>query len=123
VDERCNTLSDIRAFAQAGAGHVIQIKTPDVGSLEDIVEAVQACKRHGVQAYIGGSCAETEISAQVSVHLAVASQADMMLAKPGMGVDEGLTIVGNEQARLLADLASANATDAARRQGRPGHER
>jgi len=27
-----------------------------------------------------------------------------MLAKPGMGVDEGISIVGNEQSRLLATL-------------------
>jgi methylaspartate ammonia-lyase len=114
VDERCNTLSDIRAFAKAGAGHIIQIKTPDVGSFADVAEAVQACKQHGMRAYVGGSCAETEISAQVSVHVAVASQADMMLAKPGMGVDEGLTIVGNEQARLLAVLGSRNAATSAR---------
>ena len=53
---------------------------------------------------MGGSCTETDLSAGVSVHVAVATQSDMMLAKPGMGVDEGLTIVGNEQNRLLAAL-------------------
>jgi methylaspartate ammonia-lyase len=40
----------------------------------------------------------------MSVHVAVATQADMMLAKPGMGVDEAISIVGNEQSRLLALL-------------------
>jgi methylaspartate ammonia-lyase len=30
----------------------------------------------------------------------------MMLAKPGMGVNEGLAIVGNEQARALAEIAA-----------------
>jgi methylaspartate ammonia-lyase len=104
VDERCNTLDDIKAFAQAGAGHIIQIKTPDVGAVGDTVEAVLACKQHGVDAYVGGSCVETDLSAQVTTHIAVATQAEMMLAKPGMGVDEGLTIVGNEQSRLLALL-------------------
>jgi methylaspartate ammonia-lyase len=33
----------------------------------------------------------------------------MQLAKPGMGVDEALTIVGNEQARFLALLRAKNA--------------
>ncbi|TJV20320.1 MAG: methylaspartate ammonia-lyase, partial [Mesorhizobium sp.] len=42
--------------------------------------------------------------AQASVHVSVATQADMMLAKPGMGVDEAFSIVGNEQDRLLAIL-------------------
>jgi methylaspartate ammonia-lyase len=104
ADERCNTLSDIADFAKAGAGHILQIKAPDVGGLDDIIEAILICRRHGVRAYLGGSCAETDLSAKACVHVAVAAQADMMLAKPGMGVDEALTIVGNEQSRLLAQL-------------------
>ena len=104
ADERCNTLDDIRLFAEAGAAHLVQIKMPDVGSIADTARAVLLCKRHGVGAYVGEGCAETDLSARVSVHIAVATQADMMLAKPGMGVDEGISIVGNEQARLLAIL-------------------
>ncbi|TIQ62075.1 MAG: methylaspartate ammonia-lyase [Mesorhizobium sp.] len=104
VDERCNTLEDIRLFAEARAAHLIQIKTPDVGSLADTARAVLLCKENKVGAYVGGSCTETDLSAQASVHISVATQADMMLAKPGMGVDEAFSIVGNEQNRLLAML-------------------
>jgi methylaspartate ammonia-lyase len=104
VDERCNTLADVREFAAARAGHIAQIKMPDVGELGDTVEAVLACRGHGMGAYVGGSCAETDLSARASVHVAVATQADMMLAKPGMGVDEGFSIVTNEQSRLLRQL-------------------
>ncbi|RWN96203.1 methylaspartate ammonia-lyase [Mesorhizobium sp.] len=104
VDERCNTLEDIRLFAEAKAAHLVQIKTPDVGSIADTARAVLICKANKVGAYVGGSCTETDLSAQASVHVAVATQADMMLAKPGMGVDEGFSIVGNEQNRLLAIL-------------------
>jgi methylaspartate ammonia-lyase len=32
----------------------------------------------------------------------MACQADQILARPGMGVDEGLMIVGNEMARVSA---------------------
>lgn len=105
VDERCNTLDDIRRFAEARASHIVQVKMPDVGSIADTTRAVLMCKENGVGAYVGGSCAETDLSAQLSVHIAVATQADMMLAKPGLGVDEGLSITGNEQSRLLALLA------------------
>lgn len=105
VDERCNTLSDIEAFARARAAHLVQIKMPDVGSLADNVSAILVCKQSGVGAYLGGSCVETDLSARLSVHVAVATQADMMLAKPGMGVDEAVSIVGNEQSRLFAVLA------------------
>ncbi|RWQ32470.1 methylaspartate ammonia-lyase [Mesorhizobium sp.] len=104
VDERCNTLEDIRLFAEARAAHLIQIKTPDVGSLADTARAVLLCKENRVGAYVGGSCTETDLSARASVHISVATQADMMLAKPGMGVDEAFSIVGNEQNRLLAML-------------------
>ncbi|BCM17679.1 methylaspartate ammonia-lyase [Mesorhizobium sp. J8] len=104
VDERCNTLEDIRLFAEAKGAHLVQIKTPDVGSLADTTRAVLVCKANGVGAYVGGSCTETDLSAQASVHVSMATQADMMLAKPGMGVDEGFSIVGNEQNRLLAIL-------------------
>ena len=80
----------------------MQIKTPDLGSVRNVIDAVVDCKAHGVVAHIGGSCTETERSAQVSVHLAMGSNADQMLAKPGMGVDEGVSIVRNEMARTLA---------------------
>jgi methylaspartate ammonia-lyase len=102
VDEQCNTLDDIRRFAEAKAAHLIQIKTPDVGSLADTARAVLICKESGVGAYVGGSCTETDLSARVSVNVAVATQADMILAKPGLGVDEGISIVGNEQSKLLS---------------------
>lgn len=104
VDERCNTLEDIRLFAEAKATHLVQIKTPDVGSIADTARAVLMCKANKVGAYVGGSCTETDLSARASVHVSVATQADMMLAKPGMGVDEAFSIVGNEQNRLLAIL-------------------
>lgn len=104
VGERCNTLDDIRLFAEAKAAHLVQIKMPDVGSIADTARAVIVCKQNGVGAYVGGSCAETDLSARLSVHVAVATQADMMLAKPGMGVDEGFSIVSNEQSRLLQTL-------------------
>ncbi|ANW03084.1 methylaspartate ammonia-lyase [Bradyrhizobium icense] len=105
VDEQCNTLDDIRLFAEAKAAHLIQIKMPDVGSIADSARAVLLCKENGVGAYVGGSCTETDLSARAAVNIAVATQADMMLARPGMGVDEGISIVGNEQSRLLSILA------------------
>ena len=104
ADEWCDTLADVEQFCKRGAADIIQIKMPDVGSVTHSFEAVMLCKAHGVGAYLGGSCVETDLSARISVHVAMAAGADFQLAKPGMGVDEALTIVGNEQARLLAQL-------------------
>jgi methylaspartate ammonia-lyase len=102
VDEWANTLEDIRAFVEAQAADMIQIKMPDLGGVHNAVEAVLACQADGVGAFLGGSCAETGLSTQVSVHLALATRPDLILAKPGMGVDEGCMLVHNEMARALA---------------------
>jgi methylaspartate ammonia-lyase len=101
ADEWANTLDDIRAFNRAGAADMVQIKTPDLGGLHHSVDAVLDCRAQGVLAHIGGSCCESDRSARACVHVALATQADQILAKPGMGVDEGLSIVGNEMARTL----------------------
>ncbi len=102
ADEWCNTLEDIKLFVDNKAGHMVQIKTPDLGGVNNTIEAVLYCKEHGVGAYQGGTCNETDRSAQVCVHCAMATQPVQMLAKPGMGVDEGFMIVYNEMNRILA---------------------
>ncbi len=102
ADEWCNTFDDIKYFADNGAGDMLQIKTPDLGGINNIIESVIYCKKKGVGAYQGGTCNETDRSAQVCVHVAMATQPVQMLAKPGMGVDEGLMIVYNEMERILA---------------------
>jgi methylaspartate ammonia-lyase len=102
ADEWCNTLEDIKYFADNNAGDMLQIKTPDLGGINNTIEAVLYCKEKGVGAYQGGTCNETDRSAQVCVHLAMATKPVQILAKPGMGVDEGIMIVYNEMQRILA---------------------
>lgn len=106
VDEWCNTLEDIGRFVEARAADVIHVKTPDLGGINNTVEALLLVRDAGLEAFCGGSCNETDRSAQVSAHVAMACSANQILAKPGMGVDEGLMIVGNEMARTAA-LAAA----------------
>ncbi|MDY7010779.1 MAG: methylaspartate ammonia-lyase [Planctomycetota bacterium] len=105
ADEWCNSLEDVSVFAQAGAVDMIQIKMPDLGSITLSAEAILECKKHGLGAYLGGSCNETDLSARNAVHLAVALGADQILARPGMGVDEAVSIVRNEEARLRAVIS------------------
>lgn len=102
ADEWCNTLEDIKYFADNKAGHMVQIKTPDLGGINNTVEAVLYCKEKGIGAYQGGTCNETDRSAQVCVNLAMATKPVQILAKPGMGVDEGYMIVYNEMQRIIA---------------------
>jgi methylaspartate ammonia-lyase len=102
ADEWCNTLEDIKLFADKKAGHVVQIKTPDLGGVNNVAEAVLYCNEKGIGSYVGGTCNETNRSAEVTTNIAMACGALQVLAKPGMGVDEGIMIVGNEMNRVEA---------------------
>ena len=102
ADEWCNTLEDVKYFCDNKAGHMAQIKTPDLGGVNNTIEAVLYCKDHGFGAYQGGTCNETDRSCHVCVQCAMATKPDQILAKPGMGVDEGFMLVYNEMNRILA---------------------
>ncbi|MCL2362058.1 MAG: methylaspartate ammonia-lyase [Defluviitaleaceae bacterium] len=102
ADEWCNTYEDIKIFTDNKAGHMAQIKTPDLGGINNTIEAIRYCKANNMGAYLGGTCNETDRSGQVCTHIAMATRPDQMLAKPGMGVDEGYMIVYNEMQRILA---------------------
>ena len=102
ADEWCNTLEDIKLFADEHAGHVLQIKTPDLGGVNNVAEAIIYCNEKGVGSYCGGTCNETDQSAKTTTNIAIACRAIQCLAKPGMGVDEGYMIVKNEMNRVIA---------------------
>lgn len=101
ADEWCNTLADIQAFVDRSAADIVQVKTPDLGGIHRTAEAVKYTQGTDTAAYLGGSCAETDISARVSAHIALATKPVQILAKPGMGVDEGIVIVRNEMLRTI----------------------
>ncbi|MDO5725265.1 MAG: methylaspartate ammonia-lyase [Tissierellia bacterium] len=102
ADEWCNTLEDVKDFVEHSAGHMIQIKTPDLGGINNSIEAILFCKENNKGAYLGGTCNETNRSAEILTNIGMACGATQVLAKPGMGVDEGLMIVNNEMNRVLA---------------------
>lgn len=102
ADEWCNTLQDIKDFTIHKAGHMAQIKTPDLGGINNSIEAVIYCKENNMGAYLGGTCNETNRSAEICAHIAMATSPVQLLAKPGMGVDEGYMLAYNEMQRILA---------------------
>jgi len=102
ADEWCNTFEDVRAFVDGDAADVVQVKTPDLGGIGRSARAVRYCEDTEVRAYLGGTCNETATAARACVHVALATDADQLLAKPGMGFDEGYTVVTNEMRRTLA---------------------
>lgn len=102
ADEWCNTFQDVVDFVDARCCDMVQIKTPDLGSLHNTIDAALYCRAHGVEAYQGGTCNETDISARACLHAAMATRPERVLVKPGMGFDEGMTIVANEMNRIMA---------------------
>ncbi|MBO9378870.1 methylaspartate ammonia-lyase [Sphingomonas histidinilytica] len=113
ADEWCNTFTDVVEFADAECCDMVQIKTPDLGGLHNTIEAVLACKARGIEAYQGGTCNETDISARACLHAAIATRPERLLVKPGMGFDEGMTITANEMNRVRSCLASRIVREAA----------
>ena len=81
---------------------MLQIKTPDLGGVNNVIESILYCNKKGVGAYCGGTCNETNRSAEVTTNIAIACGAVQCLAKPGMGVDEGYMIVNNDMNRTVA---------------------
>ncbi|WP_440765333.1 methylaspartate ammonia-lyase [Natronorubrum sp. DTA7] len=102
ADEWCNTFEDVQAFVDAEAADLVQIKTPDLGGIHRSGQAVRYCEGTDTRAYLGGTCNETETSARACAHVALATNAAQVLAKPGMGFDEGYMIVENEMRRTIA---------------------
>ncbi len=109
ADEWANDVNDIEAFIAAEATDMVNVKSPDLGSIIHAAEAVLACKAGGVRPILGGSCNDSDQSGRVMCHVALASQPAWILARPGMGIDEGFQIVHNEMARTLALVATRKA--------------
>ncbi|MDG5775281.1 methylaspartate ammonia-lyase [Haloarculaceae archaeon H-GB1-1] len=101
ADEWCDTFDDVRAFVDEGAADLVQVKTPDLGGIQRSARAVRYCEGTDVRAYLGGTCNETDLSARTCAHVALATEPAQVLAKPGMGFDEGYTIVENEMRRTV----------------------
>jgi methylaspartate ammonia-lyase len=104
ADGWANTLDDVRAFVDAGAADMIQLKMPDLGGVHHAVEAVLACRAGQVGALLGGSATETGLAARAAAHVALATGPHLVVARPGLGVDEAFSLTHNEMARALAEM-------------------
>ncbi|WP_117196289.1 methylaspartate ammonia-lyase [Rhizobium terrae] len=107
VDDWCNTLDDIERFMSRGAGDIVQIKMPDLGGIENSIEAALYCRRNQFSCYLGGSNNETMHSARISAHIALACSPEFLSGRPGMGGDESLAFLGNEMRVAMAVVASS----------------
>jgi methylaspartate ammonia-lyase len=102
ADEWCNTLEDITVFVDAKAADLVQVKMPDLGGINNTIEAVLYARKGGVGTSLGGTGNETDQSTRITTHIGLACQPTFMLSKPGFGGDEALMIETNEMLRTLA---------------------
>ncbi|TKT74587.1 methylaspartate ammonia-lyase [Aquamicrobium sp. LC103] len=107
ADEWCNTLEDIRAWGEAKATDMVQIKTPDLGGINNTIEAAIYCNSIGMAAYLGGTANETDQSSRITTHIGLATRPTFLLSKPGMGGDESFALQINEMSRTLTILGAA----------------
>ena len=112
VDEWCNTLDDIKVFADAAAADYAQIKTPDLGGINNAIEAVLYAREKGMGCCLGGSGNETDQSARITAQIGLACRPDFLLSKPGFGGDEALMIQTNEMLRTLALIDASRGLNA-----------
>jgi len=108
ADEWCNTLEDIKLFVDAKAADLVQVKMPDLGGINNTIEAVLYARAGGVGTSLGGTGNETDQSTRITTHIGMACQPTFMLSKPGFGGDEALMIETNEMLRTLALINASN---------------
>ena len=82
----------------------MQIKTPDLGGINNTIEAVLYCKAHGMGAGLGGTANETDQSARISTQIGLACRPDFHAVEAGPRRRRGVMIQTNEMARTLAIL-------------------
>lgn len=107
-EQFCLTEADHRTFRTARAVDYQKIRPPDLGSFGAVMD-IAAIRRTDpdLRFYLAGS--ETKTVVRARANLAMATDVDLMLAGPGMGVDEAHSIVWNEMQRVLRlDARPAN---------------
>jgi len=80
----------------------VQVKTPDLGGINNSIEAVLLCRANGMGCCLGGTANETDLSARITAQIAIATGPDFLMSKPGIGADEGMMILTNEMLRTIA---------------------
>ena len=106
VDEWCNTLEDIEMFVDRGAADVIHVKTPDLGGVNNTIEALLLVRDPGWSPTAVEHATRRTVRRRSARTWPWRARPGRCSPSRGMGVDEGLMIVGNEMARVAAIAAA-----------------
>lgn len=96
---KINTLDDVRAFAQANTSHMLHLVMPQLGTIQELVLAIQACQNNGIGVLLEGT------SSAITAQVALATQPDVLTYPPDRPGDAPIATFHDEMARTLAWLA------------------
>jgi len=96
---RINTANDVRAFAQAQSAHMLRLVTPQLGTIQEMIVAIQTCQAHDI-----GILMEGTLSANTG-QVALVTQPDLLTFSTDQLGEAGVAFFHNEMACTLAWLA------------------
>ncbi len=96
---KIHTLDDVRAIARAEAAHMLHLVIPRLGTIQELVLAIQACQSNGVGILLEGT------SSTFTAQIALATQPDILTYPPDRPGDGGVATFHDEMARMLTWLA------------------
>jgi methylaspartate ammonia-lyase len=101
---KINTLDAVRAFAQAESAHMLHLVLPQLGTIQELILAVQACQVGGIGILLEGMPSAT------TSQVALATQPDVLTYPSDRPGDASVATLHNEMARLLSWLARKDIT-------------
>jgi methylaspartate ammonia-lyase len=101
---KINTVDDVRAFGQAKTAHMLHLVMPQLGTIQELVLAIQACQNNGVGVLLEGT------SSAFTAQVALATQPDVLTYPPDRPGDAPIATFHDEMVRSLAWLAKKEIT-------------
>jgi methylaspartate ammonia-lyase len=101
---KINTLDAVRAFAQAESAHMLHLVLPQLGTIQELILAVQACQVGGIGILLEGMPSAT------TSQVALATQPDVLTYPSDWPGDASVATFHNEMARTLSWLARKDIT-------------
>ncbi len=96
---KINSLAAVRAFVQTKSAHMLRLVMPQIGAVQELVLAVQACQLGGVGVLMEG------IPSATTGQVALATQPDVLTYPADRPGDASVAVLYNEMARTLSWLA------------------
>jgi methylaspartate ammonia-lyase len=98
-----STLADVEALAQAGAAHLLHLRMPQLGTIQELMVASQLCRTHDVGILL------EQVPSAMNSQVALAIQPDVLTYPISWPAEMSIATFHNEMARTLAWLTQGTA--------------